>query len=52
MIYAAQLYKLALKANKFGINVEKVTPDFNKVIDYTEKLVNDAIKSNENQIEK
>jgi len=50
MIYAAHLYKLALKAENFGVEVKNITLNFKKVLEYTNKLVRDAIKDNEKQI--
>jgi pyruvate/2-oxoglutarate dehydrogenase complex dihydrolipoamide dehydrogenase (E3) component len=50
MIYASKLYKLALKAKNFGIAVEKVKPDFKKVLEYTDTLVHNAVQNNEKQL--
>jgi dihydrolipoamide dehydrogenase len=50
MIYAAHLYKLALKAENFGVEVKNITLNFKKVLEYTNKLVRDAIEDNEKQI--
>lgn len=52
MIYASKFYKLALKAKNFGIDVENVTPDFKKVLEYTDNLVNNAVQNNEKQLAK
>ena len=50
MIYAAHLYKLALKAENFGVEVKSIKLNFKKVLEYTNKLVRDAIEDNEKQI--
>ncbi|KKM74699.1 hypothetical protein LCGC14_1397720 [marine sediment metagenome] len=50
MIYATTLYKSALKAKDFGIKIKSVKLDFNKVLNYADKLVHDAIQGNEIQI--
>ena len=50
MIYATSLYKSALKAKDFGIHIKNIKLDFNKVLNYADKLVNDAILGNEKQI--
>jgi len=50
MIYAAKLYKLALKAKNFGIKIKGIKPDFNMVLNYTNSLVHDAIENNEKQL--
>lgn len=50
MIYATSLYKLALTAKNFGIEVNQIKPDFNKVLEYTDELVHNAVQNNENQI--
>ena len=50
MIYAAHLYKLALKAENFGVEVKNIKLNFKKVLEYTNKLVRDAIEDNEKQI--
>lgn len=52
MIYAAHLYKLALRAENFGVKVDNVKLDFKKVLEYTNKLVRDAIEDNESQLSK
>ena len=46
MIYAAHLYKLALKAENFGVEVKNTKLNFKKVLEYTNKLVRDAIEDN------
>jgi len=51
MIYAAKLYKLALNAEKFGVDIKNVELNYKKVLEYTNKLVRDAINSNEKQLE-
>ena len=50
MIYAAHLYKLALKAENFGVELKDIKLNFKKVLEYTNKLVRDAINDNEKQI--
>ncbi len=50
MIYATNLYKSALKAKDFGIHIDNIRLDFNKVLNYADKLVHDAIQGNEKQI--
>ncbi|MBY8986943.1 MAG: NAD(P)/FAD-dependent oxidoreductase [Candidatus Lokiarchaeota archaeon] len=50
MIYAAKLYKTILNVEKFGVDVKDVKLNFKKVLEYTEKLVRDAINSNEMQL--
>jgi pyruvate/2-oxoglutarate dehydrogenase complex dihydrolipoamide dehydrogenase (E3) component len=50
MIYAAHLYKLALKAENFGVEVKNIKLNFKKVLEYTNKLVRAAIEDNEKQI--
>ena len=50
MIYAAHLYKLALKAENFGVEIQNIKLNFEKVLEYTNKLVRDAIEDNEKQI--
>jgi len=52
MIYAAHLYKLALKAENFGVEVKNIKLNFKKVLEYTNKLVRSAIEDNEKQIAK
>lgn len=50
MIYAAKIYKMALNAEKFGVEVKDVKLNFKKVLEYTNKLVRDAISDNEKQL--
>ena len=50
MIYAAKIYKTALNAEKFGVEVKEVKLNFKKVLEYTNKLVRDAISDNEKQL--
>jgi len=50
MIYAAKIYKTALNAEKFGVDVKGVKLNFKKVLEYTNKLVRDAISGNEKQL--
>jgi len=50
MIYAAKIYKTALNAEKFGVDVRDVKLNFKKVLEYTNKLVRDAISDNEKQL--
>jgi len=50
MIYAAHLYKLAIKAENFGVEAKNIKLNFKKVLEYTNKLVRDAIEDNEKQI--
>jgi pyruvate/2-oxoglutarate dehydrogenase complex dihydrolipoamide dehydrogenase (E3) component len=50
MIYATNLYKSALRAKDFGIEIGKIELDFNKVLSYADKIVHDGIQSNEKQI--
>jgi dihydrolipoamide dehydrogenase len=50
MIYAAKLYKQAIKAEQFGIRIKNVQLDFERVLKYTESLVHEAIERNNNQI--
>jgi len=52
MIYSAHLYKLALKAENFGVEVKSIKLNFKKVLEYTNKLVRSAIEDNEKQIAK
>jgi len=52
MIYATHLYKLALKAENFGVEVKNIKLNFKKVLEYTNKLVRSAIEGNEKQIVK
>ena len=52
MIYAAHLYKLALKAGNYGVEVKNIKLNFKKVLEYTNKLVRSAIEDNEKQIVK
>lgn len=51
MIYAAKVYKSVLNAEKFGVDIDGAELNFKKVLEYTNKLVRDAINSNENQLE-
>jgi len=51
MIYAAKVYKTVLNAEKFGVDIDGAELNFKKVLEYTNKLVRDAINSNENQLE-
>ena len=50
MIYAAKIYKMALNAEKFGVEIKEVKLNFKKVLEYTNKLVRDAISDNEKQL--
>ena len=50
MIYAAKLYKMVLKARNFGISIKDVKPNFKKVLEYTDNLVNNAVQKNEKQL--
>ena len=50
MIYAAKIYKMALNAEKFGVEIKDVKLNFKKVLEYTNKLVRDAISDNEKQL--
>jgi dihydrolipoamide dehydrogenase len=50
MIYATNLYKSALRAKDFGVQIEGVKLDFNKVLDYADTLVHNGIQGNEKQI--
>jgi pyruvate/2-oxoglutarate dehydrogenase complex dihydrolipoamide dehydrogenase (E3) component len=50
MIYAAKLYKMGLKAKDFGVEVESIKINFNKVLEYTDKLVHNSIENNERQL--
>ncbi|GAH63875.1 unnamed protein product, partial [marine sediment metagenome] len=43
-------YKTALNAEKFGVDVKAVKLNFKKVLEYTNKLVRDAINDNEKQL--
>ncbi len=51
MIYAAKVYKTALKAENFGVDLKNVKINFEKLMEYSHKLVRDAIKGNEKQLE-
>jgi len=51
MIYATKVYKTVLNAEKFGVDIDGAELNFKKVLEYTNKLVRDAINSNENQLE-
>jgi len=50
MIYAVKLYKQAINAEKFGVIIKRVSLNFNRVLEYTDKLVHDAIQGNEHQL--
>jgi dihydrolipoamide dehydrogenase len=50
MIYAANLFKMAYKASNFGIEVKDIKPNYKKVLEYTNNLVQNAIKDNEYQL--
>jgi len=50
MIYATNLYKSALKAKDFGVQIKEIKLDFNKVLDYADELVQNGIQGNEKQI--
>jgi len=50
MIYAAKLYKQAISAEKFGVTIKGAKLDFNKVLEYTDNLVQDAIQDNDRQL--
>ncbi|MBY8991469.1 MAG: NAD(P)/FAD-dependent oxidoreductase [Candidatus Lokiarchaeota archaeon] len=50
MIYAAKLYKQAINAEKFGVTIKGARLDFNKVLEYTDRLVQDAIQDNDRQL--
>ncbi|GAH10995.1 unnamed protein product, partial [marine sediment metagenome] len=50
MIYAAKIYKTALNAEKFGVEIKDIKLNFKKVLEYTNKLVRDAISDNEKQL--
>jgi dihydrolipoamide dehydrogenase len=50
MIYATNLYKSALKAKDFGIQIKDIKLDFNKVLNYADTLVHNGIQGNEKQI--
>lgn len=50
MIYAAKIYKTALNAEKFGVDVKDVKLNFKKVLEHTNKLVRDAISDNKKQL--
>lgn len=52
MIYAAKLYRDGQKIDQFGISIKGLKLNFSKVLDYTDALVQDAIKDNEAQISK
>jgi len=50
MIYVARLYKQALRSKTFGIKIKGIKVEFNKALEYTDNLVHNAIKDNENQL--
>lgn len=50
MIYAVKLYKQAINAERFGVIIKRASLNFNKVLEYTDKLVHDAIQGNERQL--
>jgi len=52
LIYATYLNKQVQKAREFGIKVEGVEVNFQEVLDYTQKLVQDAVQDNEKQLKK
>lgn len=51
MIYATNLYKSALRAKEFGIQIKGIKVDFSKVLNYADKLVYNGIQGNEKQIQ-
>jgi dihydrolipoamide dehydrogenase len=50
MIYATNLYKTALRAKNFGTSIKDISISFEKVLEYTDNLVHNSIKNNEEQL--
>jgi dihydrolipoamide dehydrogenase len=50
MIYTTNIYKSALRAKDFGVHMDNITINFQEVLDYADKLVQEGIRGNEKQI--